>query len=310
MLKLRPLHPSLQKKAIDELNEDPDRIQKDLETLREWIKKSPHIISRDDDQFLVNFLRGCKYSLERVKQKFDLYHTLKTHVPELTKNRDPLSEKVLGAIRQGVGIPLPTLESPDGPRYFLIRPGAYDPAEYSIQDIMKVSTMIGDLMMRTDDNFIIAGQIGILDFTGVNISHFLQFNPTFIKKMTMLQQDAAPIRQKASHFVNMPAIALTVFNIFQSFANEKNKQRIYVHGTDMDALYKVVPRKLLPKEYGGEAGTIQEIVKDLEKTLVANREFFIEDEKYGVDEKKRVGRPKNSESLFGVDGTFRQLTID
>lgn len=227
MLNIRPLHPSLQKRAVEELSEDPDRIQKDLEIFREWIKKSPHIKSRSDDQFLVNFLRGCKYSLERAKQKFDLYHTLKTHVPELTKNRDPLNAKVLAAIKQGVGLPLPLL-SPDGPRYFLIRPGAYDPAKYSIEDIIKISTMTGDLMMCTDDNFIVAGQIGILDFTGVNISHFLQFNPTFIKKMTMLQQDAAPIRQKASHFVNMPAIALTVFNIFQSFANEKNKKRVSV----------------------------------------------------------------------------------
>lgn len=78
----------------------------------------------------------------------------------------------------------------------------------------------------------------------------------------------------------------------------------------MDALYKVVPRNLLPKEYGGEAGTIQEIVDNLEKTLVAHRDFFIDDENLGVDEKKRVGRPKNSESLFGVDGSFRQLSID
>jgi CRAL/TRIO domain len=225
---IRPLDPALQKKANEELNEDPERIQKDLDALREWIKKSPHIKARDDDQFLVNFLRGCKYSLEKVKTKFDLYHTLKTHVPELTRNRDPLNEKVLGAIRQGVGIPLPILEGPDSPRYFLIRPGCYDPSVYTITDIIKISMMMMDLMIQEDDNFVVAGQIGILDFSGVSMSHFLQFNPTFIKKMTMLQQDAAPVRQKASHFVNMPAIALTVFNIFQSFANEKNKKRVKI----------------------------------------------------------------------------------
>lgn len=78
----------------------------------------------------------------------------------------------------------------------------------------------------------------------------------------------------------------------------------------MDALYKEVPRKLLPNEYGGEAGTIQELINSLEKTLVENREFFIEDDNYGVDEKRRVGRPKNSENLFGLEGSFRQLTID
>lgn len=226
MVNIRPLDPLLQKRAIEELNEDPEKIQQNLDALREWIKKSPHIKCRDDDQFLVNFMRGCKYSLERVKQKFDLYHTLKTHVPELTKNRDPLDDKVLAAIRQGVGLPLPPLDGPDSPRYFLVRTGCYDPSKFTIQDIMKVSQMIGDLMLVEDDSGIIAGQIGIIDFTGVSLSHFLQFNPTFIKKMTMLQQDAMPVRQKAMHFVNMPAIALSVFNIFQSFSNEKARQRV------------------------------------------------------------------------------------
>jgi hypothetical protein len=48
----------------------------------------------------------------------------------------------------------------------------------------------------------------------------------------------------------------------------------------------------------------------MEKKLMANRDYFVEDENYGVDEKKRVGRPKNSDSLFGLDGSFRQLVID
>lgn len=78
----------------------------------------------------------------------------------------------------------------------------------------------------------------------------------------------------------------------------------------MDALYKIVPRKLLPKEYGGEAGPIQDIINDMETRLVAKRDFFLEDENFGVDEKKRVGRPKNADNLFGLEGSFRQLAID
>lgn len=78
----------------------------------------------------------------------------------------------------------------------------------------------------------------------------------------------------------------------------------------MDALYKVVPRKLMPKEYGGEAGSIQDLIDENERRLVAFRDFFLEDDQFGVDEKKRIGKPKNSDSLFGLDGTFRQLAID
>lgn len=99
MANIRQLSPELEKKAIDELNEDPARIEKDLEAFREWIRKSPHIKGKTDDQFLIAFLRGCKYSLEKAKQKYDLFYTLKTHYPEMCRNRDP--EKLLDVIREG-----------------------------------------------------------------------------------------------------------------------------------------------------------------------------------------------------------------
>ena len=63
-------------------------------------------------------------------------------------------------------------------------------------------------------------------------------------------------------------------------------------------------------EYGGDAGTIQEILDANYKLIMEHRDFFIEDEQYGVDEKKRIGKSKNPQTLFGVDGTFRQLQID
>lgn len=117
--------------------------------------------------------------------------------------------------------------SPDEPRYILIRPGCYDADKFTPQDIMKVATMFTDVMMIHDDNYVIAGQIGVMDFSVITLKHFIQFNnPTFIKKWTMYQQDATPIRQKGSHYVKMPQFALTVFNIFKSFMNEKNQSRV------------------------------------------------------------------------------------
>lgn len=82
-LELRPLTPALQQKAIDELNENPTRIAEDLQMFREWILKQPHIRSRLDDQFLIAFLRGSKYSLEKAKKKLDGYYTMRTNFPEL-----------------------------------------------------------------------------------------------------------------------------------------------------------------------------------------------------------------------------------
>ena len=66
----------------------------------------------------------------------------------------------------------------------------------------------------------------------------------------------------------------------------------------------------MPKEYGGEAGTIEEILVYWEKKFMEYREFYLEEESYGTDEKKRPGKPKSAESLFGVDGSFRKLDVD
>ena len=85
---------------------------------------------------------------------------------------------------------------------------------------------------------------------------------------------------------------------------------MYLHGTNWDELYKYVPKKYLPKEYGGENGSIEEISKYWEEKILSYSEFFKENEKYGTNEKLRVGKPIDFDSIFGMDGSFRKLNVD
>lgn len=55
-----------------------------------------------------------------------------------------------------------------------------------------------------------------------------------------------------------------------------------VHGNSLESLYKCIPQRVLPTEYGGEAGAIQDIIDDWEKRLIANRDYFRELDKYGT----------------------------
>lgn len=223
---VRPLNISLQAIAREQLHEEPDALRENLDILKEWIRKSAHLRTRTDDQFLVSFLRGCKYSLEMSKKKIDMFYTLRTHIPEMIGDRDPLNEKLQQIIKLGVGLPLPDTESPGSPRIMLIRPGIYDANQFTIQEVMKVSTMVNDILMVEDDNTIVAGQIGIIDLQNVTIAHFIQMQPAFIKKMTMMWQDGMPIRQKGVHYINTPSTFEKIFNIFKSFMNEKMKSRV------------------------------------------------------------------------------------
>ena len=54
-----------------------------------------------DDQFLIAFLRGTKFSLERTKEKLDMHYTLKTITPELYAKRDPFAPEVQKILKLG-----------------------------------------------------------------------------------------------------------------------------------------------------------------------------------------------------------------
>jgi hypothetical protein len=49
---------------------------------------------------------------------------------------------------------------------------------------------------------------------------------------------------------------------------------------------------------------------DFKQKVLAFNDYFLEDEKCGVDEKKRPGRAKTQQDLFGMEGSFRQLNVD
>lgn len=121
---------------------------------------------------------------------------------------------------------MPHTASPGSPRIILIRHGIHDPNVFSIQDVMKVATMSNDILMRSDDNIVVAGQIGILDLANVSYQHFMQYNPTFIRKMQMMAEKGSPLRQKEFHYINTPKGFECIFNVFKSIMQEKNRTSV------------------------------------------------------------------------------------
>lgn len=101
MSQLRPLNEDLQKTANEELNEVPKRTAEYLRDFRTWIDQQPHLHANTDNQFLIAFLRGCKYSLEKAKAKIDTYYTLKSKYPAIFNETNVDRERFREIFRTG-----------------------------------------------------------------------------------------------------------------------------------------------------------------------------------------------------------------
>ncbi|XP_050697147.1 retinol-binding protein pinta-like isoform X1 [Eriocheir sinensis] len=303
------LSPELLQRAKDEINEDPDRREADIEHIRDWLRHQPHINARMDDWTILRFLRGCKFSLERTKEKLDMFYTCKSLCPEWYKNRDPQDKKLRSILELGTFLPLPGYDH-DGRRVVIILAGGHDPKLHSMDEVFKATHLISDIMIDEDEQLSITGVVQILDLKGVTAAHALQMSPPLVKKAMTIWQDGYPMRPKGLNYINTPEAFNTVFNIFKSFMKEKMKRRVHIHGSDMESLYKEVPRDILPVEYGGTNGTVEEIKNYWLQRLDARRDWLLEDEKFCVDESKRPGKAKTSADLFGIEGSFRKLNVD
>ncbi|KAK9730672.1 CRAL/TRIO domain [Popillia japonica] len=308
---IRPLSKELQEKAIAELNENPSSIREDIDHIKEWLRKQPHLNPRMDDQFILTYLRGCKFSLEKTKAKLDGLYTLKPMLPEFFSNRDPFDKNIQHLLKLGVILPLTKVASPDSPRVIIMRPALVDPSPTALETFFKLNLMIADIIVKEDDQFVICGLMLFQDLTGMSLSHMTHMNPTITKKSMTYFQEAHPSRPKDLHFFNIPSFFDTILGIVKPFMKEKLQQRIHAHKTSkIDDMYKYIPKSILPEEYGGDAGPTQNLIDYWKKKVEDHASWYKEDSQYVSNESKRIGRPKTAGDIFGIEGSFRKLNVD
>ncbi|KAH8375261.1 hypothetical protein KR200_004039, partial [Drosophila serrata] len=307
---LRPLNPELRRIAAAELNEVEMRVPADLAALRDWLAKQPYLKARQDDQFLIGFLRGCKFSLEKTKSKLDHFYTIKTLMPELFGSR-VVDEKNLTLLRTGTYVRLPKPWGPGGPRLQLTNYEKFDPKQFKLLDLFRYQTMLSEQAIREDDNSNISGYIEIIDMAKLSLSFLAQLDFTLIKRMGVFAEKAQPTRLKGVHLINCPKEGVALLNLAKSLMPSKLQQRVSFHVyKNLEQLSEVIPIEYLPEEYGGSNGRIADIQAEAEKQFSAYKEYFAEDSQYGVDERLRPGKRVNADSIFGVEGSFRKLDID
>jgi hypothetical protein len=75
------------------------------------------------------------------------------------------------------------------------------------------------------------------------------------------------------HFLNMPSLMEGVFTLMKSFAKDKMRQRLHVHAKKdkYTGLHEALGKDILPLEYGGTNGKLQDHIGDGSRRVASSR---------------------------------------
>ncbi|KAK4880035.1 hypothetical protein RN001_008181 [Aquatica leii] len=287
-----------------ELNETPQNRIETLAHIEEWIKKQPHINLRMGGFWLLNFIRGCKFSTQKVKEKLEDYLKLKHTAPEVFSNRDPLLPPLQDMLKKGSITPFGT---PDK-ECVIVRWEGFDPNKVCFNDILKLASMFLDAFMLESETCMAVGQYVIIDLKGFSYAFLPQITPLTLKRIVYNMLITYPMRIKCIYFINCVSCVETLYNLTKSFLSTKIQNRISFFGDDFNEIFKTIPKKYFPIEYGGCANSIDEIADLWKNEIESCRNWLLDDTNCCLNNVKKVSNGNGI--INGTHGSFRKLEFD
>lgn len=259
------------------LGETDDVRKSAISEIRNWLLDNPYLNAKTDDRSILMFLRGCKFNINKTKQKITNYYKMRAEIPEWFSNRDPQLPEIQELIRIGVFVPLRKYQ--DNRLIVIIRTAAHDPKVHRQDDVFKAGKMVLDVAALENECVSIYGVTAIFDMEGVSLAHARQLPPSKIKKAVHAWQNYH-CRPKHLEFINAPLYVNVVLRIFKKFMSDKLRSRVNVHFKGLGSLHDVVNKENLPVEYGGTDGHIADVISYWADKLLLYRQWFEKDEKH------------------------------
>ncbi|KAK9880116.1 hypothetical protein WA026_008631 [Henosepilachna vigintioctopunctata] len=262
------------------LNETEVARQNGFKEIKKWAADNPHLHIRTDEKYILPFLRGCKFNLDKTKKKMENFYLMRRDRTEWFKNRNVLSGDIGELVKMGCLVVLK--ETHENQVVIIIRATAHDPKKHSLNDVLKGGKMILDVAVSEYELAQVYGVIAIIDMTNVKMGHAKQLSLTQIKHMVFAWQNYY-CRPQRIQFVNAPHYINIFLDIFKKFMSEKLSKRVHVSYSGNSSLASIVDRSILPKDYGGDGETIEELGSYWYDKLVSYADWFAEDEKYKAE---------------------------
>lgn len=232
---------------------------------------------------MLRFLKVYDFDIDKAKDLLILNLETRKKNPNIFLNRDVRSEefKMAMSTMQCCALPKNTKENH---KISVFRLVDNNPNNFSYIDIVRmVLAQLDARLIYCDPNELIDGEISIIDLSGFGFKHFTKIfsNLSMMKAYFGYAQEAAPIKIVQSNFVNCPAIMGKVMTIIKPFLKKEVWETIKMHSS-LESLYECIPKDLLPIEYNGSVGCLDEFHRLTELGMELNRDYLLCDDNWNI----------------------------
>ncbi|KAJ2937371.1 hypothetical protein O0L34_g1965 [Tuta absoluta] len=278
-----------------------------VEILNKWIQTQPHFLKKDfSPEYLERIIIACKGSVERSKERLDKLFTLRTTLPKFFQDFDPQCDfQNIKEIIYYLSLPKMTK---DHDRIFLAKTCGKKFSSNLYMEGYRYTILSCEYLWAHD--YAQSYHI-VLDYIDTSISDLV----TAVDLVELRQGlytliDGYGLRIKGVHILINSKLVDVLVSIAKQVVSEKIGKRIYTYKS-YEELYKVLPKEVFPKEYGGEESTLDELRDSWRKQVLSEKfhEYWTMMTSAKTDESLRPA-DKFNEQYLGMPGTFRSLSVD
>ena len=170
-------------------------------------------------------------------------------------------------------LPLP----PHTPELFnvsLIHLADMDANKLDPHHALKLFFMMTDARFtKLDPAGLCEGEVVLFDFEGFNFRHLMKATTALYNVRVFLTyvQEAAPWTIRGIHILNCSTIVSKLFNFLRPFVKKELFEAIQFHTSGYDSLHQIIPKDILPEEYGGTCSSTEIIWKSWLQYLESQR---------------------------------------
>lgn len=211
--------------AQKELNEQTDAFMLDVEALKERMRLRPDILfSRNDNQFLIRFLRARKYDKDKAFQLLLNYNQFRRKHLSFFKS---LKASCLRPVFDD-GLPMVTpVRDHLGRSVIYLLAGNWNTTLYTFEDILRALLLTMEYLIESERTQLF-GVVLVIDFTGWKLTDTQRLNKQHLVNAIKVFQDCFPARFKGIHFVNQPWYIRFTLALIKPILKEKAFSRVCI----------------------------------------------------------------------------------